>query len=347
MAHVQPDTMPDDVFRACSLWAFRMDQAVYGEGDLPTEKPPLFYDSFRRANPKAIDPALALNMQRAHFLAEKAAKVAIPAEPEKVSLSAVDRLFNNARELLKDSQRMSQQQMETAVKALSQAARPAHPRPGYERRVMNRRERGLPPPRRPRNGIRADRGHQHVHVPLALFDLHDHAHGDDPPPYRRHRRAPRREPPRHDHQCNHTPHPIEGFLFQGAGAEAVDEDQVMRDETPFDFGGMAGPAPPLPAEFANARATREDTPDGTNASVTGTATPRARSPTPAAAPEASGSGQHIAPLVPPGLGLEDGLAAPANSEYAGSVTDGLDQLDLGAADQLLNAFLNPEVVPQA
>ncbi|EJD54995.1 hypothetical protein AURDEDRAFT_155238 [Auricularia subglabra TFB-10046 SS5] len=373
MAHIfrytRPQTMEEDDFKACAEWAHKMDQAVWEEGDLPMSAPPFLYDAFRRTNPSAIDPRFALNLQRTRrftLYQQEAGRVPGQAESEMVSLKAVEVMLNMTRTMLSDSQHQAGQQLNTAAQAIQEVAKiappppsaPVPPRPGYERRVQHRRPNAPPPPRRPRNSIR--RGHPHVHVPHVHvphvhLDCGRHGPRDNPPPYRRHRRARRDPTPEPDYNRGPTPHPLEGFLFQGVGAEPQpDEDQIMRDETPFDLGipgsgipaptdfGAAGPVGPAPVDFEQPRSPIASTPARTDVSVAGTETPRLRSPITEAAPEDFlGVG---GPDVPPGLGLENGFAAPANTEYAGSVTEGFENLDLGAANQLLDEFINPEAI---
>ncbi|EJD40962.1 hypothetical protein AURDEDRAFT_127349 [Auricularia subglabra TFB-10046 SS5] len=289
--------------------------------------PPLLYESFRRANPSAIDAQFAVNLQRTrrnvlYQLEAQAGRPLGQAEAEMVSLKAVEVMLNMTRTLLSDSQHQAGQQLTTAAQAIRDAAKtvppptpePEQPRPGYERRVQHRRPHAPPPPRRPRNSIR--RGHTHVHVPHVHvphlhLDCGRHGNRDAPPPYRRHRRARRDPSPEFEPLRGPTPHPLEGFLFQGVGAEPQpDEDQVMRDETPFDFGvagpahaaladlGIAGPAGPAPVhieaagpagpalvDFAQPRSPVAGTPARTDVSVAGTETPRPRSPITEAAPE--------------------------------------------------------------
>ncbi|EJD38068.1 hypothetical protein AURDEDRAFT_172829 [Auricularia subglabra TFB-10046 SS5] len=73
----------------------------------------------------------------------------------------------------------------------------------------------------------------------------------------------------------------------------------------------------------------------------GTATPRAASPAPSVHPDtrivAAGFPEDASqPTTEAIAGPSTLPAAPANSEYAGSVTADFEQLDLGLADQLLN-----------
>ncbi|EJD33836.1 hypothetical protein AURDEDRAFT_117806 [Auricularia subglabra TFB-10046 SS5] len=356
LRYTRPQSMAEEVFKTCAEWAYKFDQAVWQEGDLPMGAPPYFYDAFRRANPNAIDPGLALNMQRNRrctFYAFEAQAGRLPGQAdsaELVPLKAVELMLNATRTILSDSQQQSTQQLQTAVQAIEKAVKPAPSHSGYERRIQNRRP---PLPRRPRNSIRAHHHHPHAHVPHVHLDCGRHGNRDAPPPYRRRRRARRDPSPDPDYQRGPTPHPLEGFLFQGVGAEPQGEDQVMRDETPFDFGaagpaqaafadlGIMGPVQPVLADFVHARSP-EDTPARTNESIAGTATPRPRSPLTEIAPEEPlGLGD---PAVPPGLGLEIGTIAPANTEYAGSVTDDFENLDLGVANHMLNEIINPEAV---
>ncbi|EJD51366.1 hypothetical protein AURDEDRAFT_159769 [Auricularia subglabra TFB-10046 SS5] len=362
LCYTRPQSMAEEVFKTCAEWAYKFDQAVWQEGDLPMSAPPYFYNVFRRANPNAIDPALALNMQRNRrctFFAFEAQAGRLPGQAdgaELVPLKAVELMLNATRTILSDSQQQSNQQLQTAVQAIEKAAKPAPSRDGYKRRVQHRRPLNPPPPRRPRNSIRAQHHHPHVHIPHVHLDCGRHGNRDAPPPYRRHHRVRRNPSPDPDYQRGPTPHPLEGFLFQGVGSEPQGEDQVMRDETSFDFGvagpaqaaladlGIAGPAQPVLADFVHPRSP-EDTPARTNDSIAGTATPRPRSPLTEIAPEERlGLGD---PAVPPGLGLEIGIIAPANTEYAGSVTADFENLDLGVANQMLNEIINPEAVALA
>ncbi|EJD33874.1 hypothetical protein AURDEDRAFT_177061 [Auricularia subglabra TFB-10046 SS5] len=384
MAHIfrytRPQTMGEDNFNACAEWAHKMDQAVWEEGDLPMSAPPFLYDAFRSTNPSAIDPGFALNLQhtrRFTLYQQEAGRVPSQAGSEMVSLKAVEVMLNMTRTMLSDSQHQAGQQLNTATQAIQEATKiaplpppaPVPPRPGYECCVQHRCP-NAPPPRRPRNSIRC--GHTHVHVPHmhvlhVHLDCRHHSPHNNPPPYRRHRHARRDPTPELKYPRIPTPHPPEGFLFQGVGAEPQVEDQIMHDETPFDLGiagpagavpadlGFASPAGPVPAnlnvagpagpalvDFAQLRSPVAGTPARTDISVAGTETPCPRSPITEAAPEEFlGVG---GPDVPPGLGLEDGFAAPANTEYAGSVTEGFENLGLGAANQMLDEFINPEAV---
>ncbi|EJD34378.1 hypothetical protein AURDEDRAFT_176571 [Auricularia subglabra TFB-10046 SS5] len=360
LRYARPQSMAEEVFKTCAEWAHKFDLAVWQEGNLPMNAPPYFYDAFCRANPNAIDPALAVNMQRNRrgaFFAFEAQAGRLPGQvdgAEMVPLKAVEVMLNVTRTILSDSQQQSSQQLQTAVQAIEKAMKSAPARDGYERRIQHRRPLNPPPPRHPHNSIRAHHHHPHEHI--LHLDCGRHGNCDAPPPYRRCRRARRDPSPDPDYQREPTPHPLEGFLFQGVGPETQNEDQVMRDETPFDFGiagpvqaaladlGIAGPVQPVPADFVHPRSSL-DTPAQTTDSIAGTATPRPRSLLTDVAPEElPGIG---GPAVPPGLGLEIGTIAPANTEYTGSVTDDFENLDLGIANQMLNDFVNPEAVALA
>ncbi|EJD39000.1 hypothetical protein AURDEDRAFT_128587 [Auricularia subglabra TFB-10046 SS5] len=277
-----PQGMSDALFKRCADWASRMDHAVHNEQPVPMEQPPLLYNTFRRVNPECIDPVFAVGLQRNAGLVREARHGPGPTPPSQgltsmVPLDAVQLMFSTTRSMLNSAQRDARWQVKNTLRALSRSAAPSAPFRGYQQRARNRQYRGPanappPPPRRPRNSIRADRGGEHVHVhvphhlpgcPRARFAQ------DDPPSYRRARRPFQPTSPVHGSQPS-TPHPHGGFLFRGP----ADEDQVMREATPAD---VPDPLSVTPRPIINAIDLRTPEPviiDDSERGTQGTTTPR-------------------------------------------------------------------------
>ncbi|EJD53441.1 hypothetical protein AURDEDRAFT_120067 [Auricularia subglabra TFB-10046 SS5] len=311
----RPQGMNESLFKTCSDWATRMDQAVHQEGPVPMDEVPLLYDMFRRANPDALDPVFARSLQRHQRELRlvqqlRDANIPIPAPPPPapsavamVPLLAIELMLANTKSILGTVQRDARWQLQSALRAVGRSAPPPHAPPmrGYRRRNWNRRyqehDRTLPELNdflasfinsfdaeyapRPRNSMR--RG-PNYHTPAGPrpHDRRRQAGGPPseggPPSYRRN----------HEHECLHpphtpaghsardaTPHPRAGVLFRD------DEDFIMREATPYDD-TLSQPEAPAPAAVTFDLHTLEPPITISDSGSHGTATPRAASPAPSA-----------------------------------------------------------------
>lgn len=375
---VCPPGMSDGIYDACVKWARLMEGAVYNDKPVPTDDVPLLYDMFRRVNPHAVDPVLGRSLQTRQLeikLAREARGIYdAPADSSEVMpVSAMRLMLSATQSMLESAQEGARWQVETAIAAMGHSSGRGGPPNGYRRRNQNRRHQLDYAPYRPR----PERVHFSRNRDEYPFNGAGHRR-DDPPSYRRDRHPFRpTSPVAPPHDTPH-PRAGFLFRGDPVDVDHVMRDETpfdaraprpaapVHDEAnPID---LMTPAPDVVHPIDNLLGLRTPAPviNDSEAGTQGTITPRA--PTPASVVENDGADREVfafephavmgafpaqtritvtafpentpaEPVAGPSSEPAQLPAAPANSEYAGSVTDEFEQLDLGAADQLLTEYL--------